>query len=38
MPSRWTHIDPSACVCVLALLKRTVPSIILNISEFGVVY
>ena len=31
MPSRQTHIEPSACVCILALLKRIVPSIILNI-------
>ena len=31
MPSRRTHIEPSACVCILALLKRIVPSIILNI-------
>jgi len=31
MPSRRTHIEPSACVCILALFKRIVPSIILNI-------
>jgi len=31
MPSRRTHIEPSACVCILALLKRIVLSIILNI-------
>jgi len=31
MPSRRTHIKPSACVCILALLKRIVPYIILNI-------
>jgi len=31
MPSRLTHIEPSACVCILALLKPIVPSIILII-------
>jgi len=31
MPSRRTHIEASACVCILAILKRIVPSIILNI-------
>ena len=30
MPSRRTHIEPSACL-YFALLKRSVPSIILNI-------
>jgi len=24
MPSQRTHIEPSACVCILALLKRIV--------------
>ena len=28
---RWTHIEPSACVCILALLKRSVLSIFLNV-------
>jgi len=31
MPSRRTNIEPSACVCMLALLKRIVPSIMLNV-------
>ena len=31
MPSQRTRIEPSACVCILSLLKRIVPSIILNI-------
>ena len=31
MPPRQTHNEPSACVCILALLKRVVPSIIINI-------
>jgi len=28
---RDEHIEPSACVCILALFKRIVPSVILNI-------
>ena len=31
MPSQRTHIEPSACVGILALLKRIVPSKIINI-------
>jgi len=31
MPLQRTHIEPSACVCILSLLKRIVPSIVLNI-------
>ena len=31
MSSRRTHIEPSACVCILVLLKRFAPSVILNI-------
>ena len=31
MPLRRIHIEPSACVCILSLLKRIVPFIILNI-------
>jgi len=38
MPSRRTHIETSACVCILALLKPIVPSSILNIMVVGVVY
>ena len=37
MPSRRTLIEQSACVCILALLKRIVPSIILNIMIVVVV-
>ena len=31
MPPQRTHIEPSACVCILWLLKRIVSSIIINI-------
>ena len=31
MPPRQTHIEPRACVCILSLFKRIVPSSIINI-------
>ena len=31
MLPRRMHIEPSACVCILWLLKRIIPSIIINI-------
>ena len=31
MPPRRTHIEQSACVCIVWLLKRSVPSKIINV-------
>ena len=36
MPSQRTHIEPSVCVCILWLLKRIVPAVVVVIKSSSV--